>query len=315
MDEIKEGLEFGGHFATLTSKVISLWPARRRADAQSLPATGADAQSLEAIQAVLTDQVASHLESYPNDPVMLDALMAAGGRLNLDNLIRILQATAPQLNEDAKPDLITDDWGANFRDKARTCSDPEMAELWAQLLAGEANNPGFYSRKTVNILADMEPEDARLFKSLCDFRLVPVDPVSPLAVLKGSTTHMFERASVPPKLVVLDDTHPIYTDRGISFNSLARMEWLGLIRYVSFGYVTNHGNDKFAAYEHSGGQLYIASGKPIDFGRAEFLPGGAELSELCLPLESPDGFAEYLTGVWRSQNIRVAHTLAEALEG
>ena len=106
-------------------------------------------------------------------PVMMEAIMSCHGRFGFKNIARIVQLVVPQLDENARPDLISEDWGANFRDKVHTCSDPEMTELWAQLLAAEVNNPGSYSRKTVNVLADLEPNDARLFKALCDFRLIP----------------------------------------------------------------------------------------------------------------------------------------------
>ena len=303
MNEMQEGFKLGNKATALVGKLLSPWLTRRQADADSR----AD------IQAVLTDQVAIYVEANPTDPAVLDAIVSCGGRFGFDNLVRILQLATPQLNEGARPGLISEDWGANFRDKAHTYSDPDMASLWAQLLAGEANSPGTYSRKTVNTLADMDSADAQLFKTLCDFRLIPVQPVSPLGILEGKTTHMLERAPVSPKLVVLDDTHPIYTDKGINFNALARLEWLGLIRYVSFGYVTNHHSDKFLAYEHGGGQLYLASEQPIGFGQAEFMPAGAELSELCVPLESPEGFIDYLTETWRNLGVRVAHTLTDAL--
>ena len=126
-----------------------------------------DADSRAAIQAVLADQVATYIEDRPNDPVMMDAIASCNGRFDLDNLVRVVRLATDQLNEDARPDLITDDWGANFRDKAHTCSDPDMATLWAQLLAGEANKPGSYSRKTVNVLGDMDKTDAELFSNFC----------------------------------------------------------------------------------------------------------------------------------------------------
>ena len=250
------------------------------------------------------------MEFHPNDPVMMDAIAACNGRFGFNNLLQIVRLAIPQLKEGARPDLLSDDWGANFREKARTYSDPDMAQLWAQLLAGEANKPGSYSRKTVNVLADMETKDARLFKSLSGYRLLPVN-IMPDSI--PSTVPVFVRVPGPPCLVVLDDRHPMYTAKGINFNSLARLEWLGLMRYVSFGWVRNHGNDKFAVYEHGDGQLFLASDKPIDFGKAEYLPAGAELSELCVPLESPSGFVDYLTEIWRGKGVRVAGSLSEAL--
>ena len=297
-----EGAKAGRAGFDLIGKVFGPAITRRQATA--------DAQA--EVQGAMARRLAAHIESNPVDPDILETLMVCGGQLSFTNLAKIVKKAESRLIENAMPSLITDDWAANFRDKARNCSDEEMAELWAQLLAGEANNPGSYSRKSVNILSDTEPEDARLFKSLSNFRLIPVDPKYQNTP-NGQILRWFERAAIPSKLAVLDDKHPIYTDNGINFRSLARMEWLGLVRYVSFGYVITQSSDKFAAYEHSGGHLYLASDEPIPFGYAEFTPAGEQLSELCIPLESPSGFIDYLTEVWRSRNVRVAHDISEVV--
>ena len=222
MDPVNAGLGLGDKTVGILDKLLGPWFTRRQADANTHVA----------LQEVLTDQAAAYMEEHPNDPVMMEAIMSCHGRFGFDNIVRIVRLGIPQLNEEARPDLISDDWGANFKDKAHTCSDPEMAELWAQLLATEANHPGSFSRKTVNVLADLEPDDARLFKVLCDFRLTPVDVVK-RSTSGGELEASFRRASGDSKLVVLDDRHAVYTAMGINFHSLARLEWLGLIRYVT----------------------------------------------------------------------------------
>ena len=106
----------------------------------------------------------------------------------------------------------------------------------------------------------------------------------------------------------------MYTDKGVNFSSLARLEWLGLVRYVSLGYEVTHTSERFVGYEHGGGQLFVASDKrAVPFGLAEFTPAGEQLSELCTPIATPDGFVDYLTEVWRGRDVRVARTLSEAL--
>ena len=44
-----------------------------------------------------------------------------------------------------------------------------MQILWARVLAGEANAPGTYSKRTVNLLSDFDKSDAELFTKLCGF--------------------------------------------------------------------------------------------------------------------------------------------------
>ena len=301
MGSVQAGLELGDKAVGILDKVLGPWFTRRQEDANTRAV----------LQEVLTDQVATYMEAHPNDPVMMEAIMSCHGRFGFDNVARIARLAVPQINEEARPDLISDDWGANYRDKAHTCSDPEMAELWAQLLAAEANNPGSYSRKTVNVLADLEPDDARLFKALCDFRLMPADVVKSTTP-DGVNETYFRRVPLSSKLAVVDDKHPVYTDKGINFGSLARLEWLGLIRYVGTSYGEQRDHDRFLCYEHGNGHLFLAYNGFISFGKAEFVPAGTQLSELCTPLETPDGFVDYITEFWRGQGMRVANTLSEA---
>jgi hypothetical protein len=51
----------------------------------------------------------------------------------------------PQLDEGADPNAMEDDWVTNFFDKSRIVSDDVMQELWARVLAGEANRPACHA--------------------------------------------------------------------------------------------------------------------------------------------------------------------------
>ena len=296
MSEVTEGFKLGTVVSELGSKVLGPSLTRRQADA--------DAQAR--IQHSLAGQVAHYIDSSPMSQDVVEALITCGGRTNFINLAKIVQMAEAQLVEGADPTQIDDDWAANFKDKARTCSNDEMASLWAQLLAAEANNPGSYSRKTVNVLSDLEPGDARLFRNLADFRLIPIDPL-----FENNGLTEFKTSSVPPKLVVIDDKHPMYTNAGVNFASLARLEWLGLVRYVSFGYVVNQPSDKFTAYRLGNERLFLSSDGPISFGQAEFTPAGTQLSDLCIPMEVAEGFLDYLVEIWQSQGVRVARSMEE----
>ena len=48
-------------------------------------------------------------------------------------------------------------------------SDDDMQQIWAGILAGEANNSGSFSRRTVNLVADLDKRNAQLFRNLCGF--------------------------------------------------------------------------------------------------------------------------------------------------
>ena len=87
------------------------------------------------------------------------------------NMENITDKALPQLNENAKPDSVDNDWIVNFFDKCRIVSDDEMQGLWSRVLAGEAKAPGTYSKRTVNSLSDLDKTEAALFTKLCGFGL------------------------------------------------------------------------------------------------------------------------------------------------
>lgn len=85
------------------------------------------------------------------------------------NIEAITQNSLPLLEEKSTPETVADDWITNFFDKSRIVSDTEMQSLWSRVLAGEANAPGAFAKRTVNLLADLDKEDALLFMRLCGF--------------------------------------------------------------------------------------------------------------------------------------------------
>ena len=281
MSEIQAGFTFGSKAMTLANKTFGPWFTRRRADADAYAA----------ITTALADGMAELIEANPSDPVLLEALISCGGKSNLDNLVRILLKASPQLIEGARPDLISDDWAANFKDKARTCSDPDMAELWAQLLAGEANKPGSYTRKAVNTLGDMGKVDAELFCSLCQFQL--------MFGTDGQRTP-----------VIIQGKIDIYGRWGITNDSLGVLRELGLVSHVgdplggiSLGCVT-----ECNVLGHSEGILYFTrrdgTNDPVEVrtGSVQLTRTGAEISNLCLPLCNPPGFVDALVGEWENRD-------------
>lgn len=80
--------------------------------------------------------------------------------------------TILQLNEDANPNAIEDDWIAKFFDKCRLISDDKMQDLWASILAGEANRAGSFSSKALTTVADMDHNAVKLFNTFCSLCII-----------------------------------------------------------------------------------------------------------------------------------------------
>jgi hypothetical protein len=85
-----------------------------------------------------------------------------------ENIETITAKAIPQLTDSSAPQNMEDDWISNFFDKCRIVSDEEMQSLWAKVLAGEANSPGSYSKRTVNFLSSLDKSDAQLFLHYAD---------------------------------------------------------------------------------------------------------------------------------------------------
>ena len=178
MEETKAIANATDKALSLTERIFGPWLTRRQANA--------DAET--GIQGALARQVIDLIDEFPNRPEIMDMIATCGGRVGVNNLLRILQLAQSQLNDDAKPESVSEDWFANFRENTKTCSDEDFAKLWASLLAGEANHPGFYSRRTVNILGDMDTWSAHAFASLCKYVLT-TETGPQLVVPRGSIRH------------------------------------------------------------------------------------------------------------------------------
>jgi len=126
------------------------------------------------------------------------------------NMELITEKAIGYLEDDAKPEQMENDWISNFFDKCRLISDDEMQSLWAKVLAGEANEPGRYSKRTVNFVASMSKTEARLFTKLCSF--VWLIGMEFVCIIKGYENE-------------------IYKKNGIKFDSLVHLDEIGLITF------------------------------------------------------------------------------------
>lgn len=91
----------------------------------------------------------------------------AQGMLEQNNMDSTLRKTLPNLKKSAIPENIDQDWLAKLFDKTRLVSNEQIQDLWAQVLAGEANAPGSYSRRTIGFLFSMSQQEATWFRQAC----------------------------------------------------------------------------------------------------------------------------------------------------
>jgi hypothetical protein len=199
------------------------------------------------------------------------------------NIEAIAQKALPELRDDAHPEQMENDWIANFFDKCRLISDEEMQSLWSRLLAGQANSPGRYSKRTVNLLAEMDKADAEMFRILCSFRWTIDEHCFPL---------------------IYGYRDSIYAERGISFAGLKHLESTGLISFdprTAFGETFNSNVISVSYYsDRYTVESSAADGAwELNLGSAFFSQSGEQLSAICGARSVP-GFRDHVIDKWRS---------------
>lgn len=199
------------------------------------------------------------------------------------NIESITQTAIPLLEHDGdRVQDMEDDWIAYFFEKCRIVSDEQMQSLWAKLLAGEANEPGSYSRKTLDIVASMDEKDANLFTQLCGYTWTPPGDVIP---------------------IVFAASEEFYTSRGFTSDVLRKMDFLGLISFAELmDYIkkyTFRPEVELASIGYFGREVHWNFGdqQTLTVGKVLLTPSGQELAPIS-GSSAVEGFFEYAIEQW-----------------
>jgi hypothetical protein len=200
------------------------------------------------------------------------------------NMEEIAALALGLVTEEAHPEDIELDWITNFFDKCRLTTDKEMRLLWAKLLAGEANAPGAFSKRTVTVLQSFDKPDATKFETLCR------------CVVKAT-----EIEAIP---LIYDFKHDVYAQVEIDFDVLQHLESVGLIHFEGVATFSSKHDQSTIVMKYFGEHAEIevdfadAQNKySIDLGHAHFTQIGLELSRL-VNVKPIEGFFEYLLEYW-----------------
>jgi hypothetical protein len=178
-------------------------------------------EGVEYIASVIPPAV-SHIS--PDMPPEVAAIFATAIKLTCFNII---DKASKLLDEGADFRDIDVDWRANVFDKCRLVHDDDMQTLWANILDGEANNPGTYSKHSVNFVADMEKRDAQLFTELCRY-VCEIKYTAENVERIEFVPLIFDDYIFPPGFSAPSDS-PVYN---IRTQDLYHLDNIGMIRFA-----------------------------------------------------------------------------------
>lgn len=205
-----------------------------------------------------------------------------------ENIESITKKAIPQLKEGADPAQIERDWMVDFFDKSRIVSDEEMQNLWSAILAGEANQPGTYSKRTLHLMASLDKKDALLFTKLCGFVWFIGTPVP----------------------MIFDSQNDIYTNNGINFTSLKHLDAIGLISFESLSGYQRKGFSKITNAIYGGKVVTLEfsqdEGNNLSLGHALFTDVGLQLAQFCKG-KTINGFEDYVIAEWLKTGVKDAN--------
>jgi hypothetical protein len=213
-----------------------------------------------------------------------------------NNIESITYKALPDVAPEAKPERMEDDWIANFFDKCRLISDEQMQTIWAKILAGEANAPGKFSKRTVNLVANLDKSDAVLFSNLCSFVFVIAGGPSPL---------------------VFNCNDKIYSEVGLYFSTLSHLENAGLIQFDAASNYARKGLGQKGFIHYFGRPVWIEfpgqkEKNILNTGQVILTRPGAELFPLCAA-QPREGFVEYVKEHLKRYGIKTEEPTPESV--
>lgn len=214
-----------------------------------------------------------------------------------ENMESIAAKSIPHLKQDANPSKMEKDWITNFMDRCRLISDDEMQEMWSKVLADEANSPGSVSKQTVNIMSQMDKNDALMFQKFASFVLWGGEPVPFILQTIG-----FER---------------LWLDSGLDSMTKWHLQNLGLVDVCqSLGGFTVNDMKVNPELTYFNETISVISVDPklngnIPIGVVDFTRPGIQLFRICSPLKI-EGFCEEVVKYWTEAGITCLTEQAQA---
>lgn len=204
-----------------------------------------------------------------------------------ENIESITAQAVPLLSSEAKTESLDNDWIVHLFEKARLVSNKDMQGVWARVLAGEANAPGIFSKRTVELVSTLDQYDMEIFTELCKF--------------------VWSFGDLVP-LVFSHSEETIYNASGINFTSLTHLDAIGLIVFSGPSNFVRKRMPKRTQLFYYGTPVNLEfpnEGDDLFTGLAILTRAGQQLAPICGSKPIPE-FFQYVTEKWLEANIAVS---------
>lgn len=176
---------------------------------------------------------------------------------------------------------VDEDWKTRFFDIAKDINSEEMQKLWGKLLAGEIEQPGSFSLRTLETIRNISRDEALVFN-----KIVP---------------YLFHMG----KAVLMTSSSEIYKKYGIKYDDILVLDECGLINSsgtLSITATSNGENDLLLYNEATALIVHGSEKKPpeFDFGIHSLTEPGRQLYRILNHIPNHEYFEEVAKNI--SQN-------------
>ena len=155
------------------------------------------------------------IEKKEEMPPLMRAALISQARKTLKeycNINDIVQIAIEQMDKNANPEELDDDWFSYFYEHAKNMNREDVKILWGKLLASECNKSGSVPKTLIHILSMMSKENADDFESLCGF-----------------IVDTYNSKGFVEKILIVPPDYSSISEGRLSYDKIMNLEALGLL--------------------------------------------------------------------------------------
>ncbi len=182
--------------------LLAPWRAKREAQARLISAQAeadsvriiADAQAIAHRTFADSDNVQGVLDIGPDGIAQRIEYQEQKRQANLASVVR--EAARELGDREVAPHEPDHDWSARFFGSVQDVSSEDMRRIWAHILAGEVEQPGSTSLRTIATLRNLTAGEAKAFSGIARFRIGRVVYPDPNTLYDGHTMALMEEVGL-----------------------------------------------------------------------------------------------------------------------